>query len=151
MDALYRIYRDEEIKKYVEPLYENRQEEIEFTRAYIENAYKFFGYGIWIMETHDGNVIGRAGLSNREYNGETIVEVGYLLDGQYRNKGYASEALNAVMDYGWNELELSSLYCFIRPDNTHSIKFARKHGFVYEGRAVSEDMEFSVYKRKKPE
>lgn len=124
----------------------NRQEEIEFTVAYIENMYKFFGYGIWIIETIHGNVIGRAGLSNREYNGKTIVEVGYLLGRQYRGKGYAREAVKAIIEFAADELELREVYCFIQSDNTYSMKFAEKLGFEYDGNAVSENVEYAVYR-----
>lgn len=124
----------------------NRQEEIDFTVAYIENMYKFFGYGIWIIETIHGNVIGRAGLSNREYNGKTIVEVGYLLGRQYRGKGYAGEAVKAIIEFAADELELREVYCFIQSDNTYSMKFAEKLGFEYDGNAVSENVEYLVYR-----
>lgn len=88
-------------------------------------------------------------MANREYDEKTIVEIGYLLDGKYTGMGYASEAMHAIIEFAWEELELTELYCFIRRENFNSIKFARKLGFVYDGDAESEGIKYSVYKRKK--
>jgi len=46
--ALYSLYDDEALK-YVEPLYEY-DEEVIFTKKYIENMYGFYGYGLWLKK-----------------------------------------------------------------------------------------------------
>ena len=49
LDILYEIYSYPEITRYMEDLYEDREEEEEFTRNYIKCMYHFYGYGIWAM------------------------------------------------------------------------------------------------------
>ena len=49
------------------------------------------------------------------------------------------EALNAIMEYGKNELGLDKVYCRIREDNEVSIKIAKRLGFendtvIYENK-----------------
>ena len=65
MDDLFDLYNKKGITDYIEPLYE-RQEEEEYQRAYIENMYGYYGYGMWLAKekgTH--RLIGRAGIDYR--------------------------------------------------------------------------------------
>jgi len=50
-----------------------------------------------------------------------------------RKKGYASEALNLLMDYCFSVLNLHQLYCNITIDNEPSILLFQKHGFQITG------------------
>lgn len=64
LDDLYEMYRGKSITQYMEGLYEDRAKEEEYTRAYIENMYHFYGYGMWLaVDKHTGKLIGRAGLN----------------------------------------------------------------------------------------
>lgn len=49
MDDLFDLYNKKGITDYIEPLYE-RQEEEEYQRAYIENMYGYYGYGMWLAK-----------------------------------------------------------------------------------------------------
>ena len=65
LDELFALYEDECIYKYKENLYPY-EEELEFQRAYINNMYRFFGYGMWLVFCKEtGKLIGRAGLEHR--------------------------------------------------------------------------------------
>lgn len=60
--------------------------------------------------------------------------VGVLVDEvSERNKGYANEALQLMINYSWERLSLHSLYCNIFESNEHSIKLFLKNGFVQTG------------------
>ena len=60
--------------------------------------------------------------------------VGVLLaDSSERRKGYASEALDIVIKYGFSTLMLHQFYCNIPADNEDSIKLFEKHGFKQIG------------------
>lgn len=133
LDRLYEIYEDSKVKPYVEALYERKEEE-EFTKAYIENMYGFYGYGLWLVcLKEDGKVIGRMGLSHRELNGHTELELGYLLEGRYQNQGYAKEACQEIVKYAFDELEAENINIFTDADNTASRKLAEKLGFIQMG------------------
>jgi ribosomal-protein-alanine N-acetyltransferase len=60
------------------------------------------------------------------------VEVAYLLGKAYWGQGLGTEAAQAVLDYGFNELKLSRLICLIDRDNVASIKVAEKIGMTFE-------------------
>lgn len=60
--------------------------------------------------------------------------VGILIgDASDRKSGYASEALGLLIDYCFNTLHLSQLYCNILTDNEPSLQLFRKFGFEVSG------------------
>jgi len=50
-----------------------------------------------------------------------------------RRKGYASEALNILIQYCFSSLNLHQLYCNITNDNEASVVLFQKHGFLITG------------------
>jgi RimJ/RimL family protein N-acetyltransferase len=126
---LYELYKDENITKYMEPLFPEIEQEIEYTRNYIENVYKFYGYGMWvIVEKNSGLVIGRVGVEYKE--GFDGLELGFMLGVDYQHKGYAYEACKAVLTYGQTELGQKKFCAFVDENNISSINLCRKLGFV---------------------
>ncbi|MCI8300344.1 MAG: GNAT family N-acetyltransferase [Lachnospiraceae bacterium] len=133
LDALYELYQGESITRYMEGLYENRQKEEEYTRAYIENMYTFFGYGMWVaVEKSSGTIIGRAGLDHLQLQGETIVELGYVIGEQFQNQGYATELCESILKFAKESLECPKLYCLIHKENRISVHLAEKLGFIWQ-------------------
>ncbi|AYN01671.1 GNAT family N-acetyltransferase [Chryseobacterium sp. 3008163] len=65
----------------------------------------------------------------------TEAEVGYELLPEYHRKGIMSEALTAVLNYGFNELNLQEILAFTNKFNENSKGLLVKHDFVLqEGR-----------------
>ena len=58
--------------------------------------------------------------------------VGIIIIKKFRNKGFAKEALNLIIDYGFTILNLDKLHCSIEKSNTHSIRLFLSCGFVLE-------------------
>ena len=59
--------------------------------------------------------------------------IGILIDKNYREKGYASEALSLLIDYAFKILRLHQLYCNITIDNQKSLKLFQKYKFSIIG------------------
>ena len=59
-------------------------------------------------------------------------EIGYMLHPQYWKKGIMNEALEKVIDYGFNELGLHSIEAHINPSNSASSNILLRNGFVKE-------------------
>lgn len=131
----------------MEGLYEDYEEEYNFTRAYIKNMYNFYGYGIWVVvRKEDDVIIGRAGLSNREVDGETKLELGYVIGEEYQNQGYAYEACKAVCEFAKEKLYEDELVCFIKKGNDSSVKLAEKLNFEFVMDIVYEGDEYGYYR-----
>ena len=130
IDRLYEIYAEPSITEYMEGLYPDRQEEIEFSKSYIENMYGFYGYGLWmVIEKSSDRIIGRAGLSNREVDGEVCLELGYVIAKESQRQGYATEVSQAILEYAKDELGAIKVIALMKPENEASVRTARKLGF----------------------
>lgn len=137
IDDLFALYAWEGMTEYLEPLYEYEKEK-EYQRAYIENMYGFYGYGMWlVLEKETGTLIGRAGLEHREELGGEL-ELGYAIGTPYRRRGYAAEVCLAILDYARNYLECDRVNCLIQEGNLVSEHLARRLGF-----ALCEEMEIN--------
>ena len=60
-------------------------------------------------------------------------EVGYDLHPDHWRRGYMNEALQALLGYGFRELDLNRIEADIHPDNLASANTLEKLGFVREG------------------
>lgn len=144
VDRLYEIYGADGMTDYTEPLYEDRQQEIEYTKEYIRNMYEFCGYGLWIVIekpgddaagkpeeniTSEGRIVGRVGITGRE--GYDEAELGYVIEKDRQGRGYAIEACRAVIGYARDVLEMSGLNCFVQRGNEASVKLCKRLGFKY--------------------
>lgn len=131
LDALFALYEDGEITKYTDALYPY-EEEKEFQRAYIENMYRYFGYGLWLVFSKEtGALIGRAGLEHREYHEEIELELGYIIGIKYQGQGYATEVCKAILEYAKENTSFTRINALIDAENVVSERLAEKLGFVH--------------------
>lgn len=129
IDALFALYSWEGMTEYLEPLYDYEKEK-EYQKAYIENMYGFYGYGMWlVIEKETGNLIGRAGIEHREELGGEL-ELGYAIGTPYQRQGYATEVCLAILEYAKNYLECDKLNCLIEKGNLVSEHLAERLGFT---------------------
>lgn len=133
LDDLYALYRGKSITRYMEGLYEDRKKEEEYTKAYIENMYHFYGYGMWLaVDKVTGQLIGRAGLNSLELHGKPALEMGYVIGEEFQNQGYATELCREILRFAENESGFGKVHCLIHKDNQVSIHLARKLGFTWQ-------------------
>lgn len=141
LPALFTLYQKPHMTDYIEPLLD-RDEELEYQRAYIKNIYHFYGFGMWLVfEKKSGILIGRAGLEPKEEG----IELGYMIAPEFQNRGYAFEVCEGVLRYGREKLELDNFQCCIDPNNRASIGLAQKLGFVHVGKMHMGKKEFEKF------
>lgn len=141
LDAVYEVYAAPSITRYMEGLYENREEELEYTRSYIKNTYNFYGYGTWIIERKtDKKVIGRVGFNLRE--GYEEAELGFVIMEEEQKKGYAYECCMAVLKLGKEEYEFEKVQALVKEGNEASVGLCNKLGFKFCGRVQVEGEEY---------
>ncbi len=132
VDSFYRIYAEPSITEYMENLFADRDEEIAYTKDYIEKVYAFYGYGMWtILEKGSGVVIGRAGIIWRE--GYDVPELGFVIGVPWQKRGYASEVCKAILTYAKEELSMEQMQALVRTGNEKSLRLCEKLGFVQDG------------------
>jgi ribosomal-protein-alanine N-acetyltransferase len=104
-------------------------------RGYIINGptamHERYGFGLLAVELKEFGVpIGMCGLIKRDALED--VDLGYAILERYRNKGYASEAAAAVIDYGRTTFGLKRIVAITAQDNQGSINVLQKMGFHFE-------------------
>ncbi|TQR17945.1 GNAT family N-acetyltransferase [Psychrobacillus soli] len=87
-------------------------------------------WGITLKDS--GKVIGSCGFLNK-LTKHYRTEIGYELSKDYWGIGVASEALEAVVKYGYHHLQLERIEALIEPTNIPSQRLVEKQGFIREG------------------
>lgn len=99
----------------------------EFIRGY--DQYTKYRRGRLGMFLETGAFVGWCGLKYHPETDET--ELGFRLKQAYWNKGYATEAARASLDYGFKQLGLFTIMGRVIKDNTASIRVLEKIGMRY--------------------
>ena len=86
------------------------------------------GFGLWIVETHDGGFVGDCGLTWQQVNGRAELEVGYHVRKDLQGRGYATEAAVACLELARDVLKAGRLVAIIHPDNAASRRVAERLG-----------------------
>jgi len=89
-----------------------------------------YSFGIDLLE--EKRIIGGIGIHHVDSYQKTAT-VGYWLGEEYWNRGYGSEALNAVINLGFRKLKLNRLEASVFVGNPSSGKLLEKFGFKREG------------------
>ncbi|WP_307720048.1 GNAT family N-acetyltransferase [Paenibacillus koleovorans] len=87
-------------------------------------------YELALVRRSDGRLIGGCGL-HRE--GTAAAELGYCLSRGVWGQGYAVEAAQALVRFGFAELGLHRIYAKCRPANVGSYRVMEKLGMQREG------------------
>ena len=144
--ALFALYSDQEIRRYFPEgtlTYEETKEELEW---FLNGHPAHPQLGLWATIHKETNqFIGRCGLLPWTIEQRPEVEVAYLLAKEYWGQGLGTEAAQAIVYYGFEQLQLSRLICMIYPENQASIKVARKIGMTFEKEMEDEKGPFLIY------
>jgi RimJ/RimL family protein N-acetyltransferase len=102
-------------------------------------------FGYWVAEEKTtGNVVGEIGFADYKRDLEpslkNLPEAGWVLASQAQGRGYATEAVRAVVAWGDAHFASARTACIIAPENVASIRVAVKCGYkefkatTYKGR-----------------
>jgi len=78
------------------------------------------------------SIIGSCGFNYLDFENERA-EIGYELGYPYWGNGYITEALQALLSFGFQELGLNRIEAKVEPENANSVKVLKKLRFVEEG------------------
>jgi RimJ/RimL family protein N-acetyltransferase len=87
--------------------------------------------GGWVQFTvedlSDGALVGDVGLSPAD--GEPgVIKVGYTIDPRFQGRGYATEAVAALVDYSFSTLDADVVRAYAGAENAPSIRVMEKVG-----------------------
>lgn len=142
LDAMAQLLGDPRVMRYY-PRPKTRQEAQRWI-AWNQANYRELGFGLWIIETVDGEFVGDCGLTMQQVDGERDVEVGYHVRVKFQNQGLGTEAARAAkavaVDHG-----VKRLIAIINPENVPSQRVAEKIGLRHERTASHREGEQRIY------
>ena len=146
LDNLFSFYSDPDVVRYIPDAPRTYQETKEELEWFMNGHPKFPELGLWAtIYKENGQFIGRCGLLPWTIDGQQEVEVAFALSKDYWGQGLATEAAQGIVQYGFENLNLSRLICLIEHDNSGSIRVATKIGMSFEKEAKDEYGPFLVY------
>lgn len=146
LDELYALYRDPEITRYIPDAPRSREEAQEELEWHMHGHPRHPELGLWAtIHKESGKFIGRCGLLPWEIDSQQEVEVAYTIARAYWRQGLGSEAAQAILQYGFEKLNLSRLICLVDEENIASQKVAEKMGMRFEKESRDETGPFWVY------
>ena len=140
-EAMYRNWaNDREVTKYLTwPVHADP----EVTGALLETWVKeyendhYYQWAIGLKE-RNGEPIGSISVVHSRDDIE-MVHIGYCIGRAWWNQGIMTEALSAVIDFFFDEVEVNRVECRHDPNNPNSGKVMQKCGMKYEGTMRSAD------------
>ena len=138
--SIFRFRSDPEVQRFNGPTL-NRVEDCYSLILSLQKEIRRQTGIVWgVTLSADDEVIGLMSLHNwSQYHRRA--EVGYDLNRDYWGQGIASEALQAVIHFGFTELNLNHIHASTIATNTPSVRLLEKVGFQLEGTRRSYSLE----------
>jgi len=132
--SMYRYRSDAEVNRFLPKEYhavEDITDLIRRTASEINVPDTWFQLVLICKE--NGQLIGDVGLHFLASDGQhKQVEIGYTLAKNYHGKGYATEALRAILDHVFTTLQKHRVIASIDPENEASMRLLERLGFRKE-------------------
>jgi ribosomal-protein-alanine N-acetyltransferase len=129
--AILRIFGDPEVTRYYDLDTYNTMDQAKELIDFFDESFELeraVRWGIALKESDE--LIGTCGyVWIRQFRGE----IGYDLAREHWRKGYMSEALEAILEFGFDSLGLNRVEALVMTDNAASSGLLRSLGFMEEG------------------
>ncbi len=123
----------------------------QYTRDSVEAAvthWQNHGFGLWLFcHNTNGNFLGYAGLRHAEVEGKDEVELLYALRSPYWGSGLGTQMAKAVVDVGFNQIELETIVAYTLTGNQKSQRLLKRLGFSHEKDFQHADPPHVLYRR----
>lgn len=113
--------------------------DIEYTKnylAFVISKYKAGEFYDWAVTLKDeeNKMIGTCGFSRIDFSND-VGEIGYVINPDFQGHGYATEAVRAIMRFGFEKLDFNRIEAKFIIGNDASLAVMQKCGMQYEGMA----------------
>lgn len=131
--SLFQIWSDPEVTKYMNiDNFTAESQALEMIEILDKLAMENKAIRYAIIELQSNRIIGSCGYNMLDFT-NSKAEIGYEISKQYWGKGYAQEAIRALLDYAFSALQLVRIEAKVEPENINSIRVLQKLNFTFEG------------------
>lgn len=88
---------------------------------------------LFLIDKETGQFMGALTLDNIRRGPAQMANIGYWIGPEFARRGYMSEAVAALVEYAFTELDLSRVEAVSLPKNAASRGLLERCGFKYEG------------------
>lgn len=125
-DRYYEVYADPQTNLF-NPAGPMNVEKAKSTFADMLDHWSEHHFGNWVIRHRASDkILGFGGLSYRMYGTVLRLNLGYRFDKNAWGNGYATELAAFSIRYGFDELEVDTIYALVRPDHRASINVLEK-------------------------
>ena len=131
--TLFEMRTNEEVMRFIHRERPKAIEDVEALINTINEGFKQKQTIAWViaLKENPDQLIGSIGYWRSDFVNHRA-EIGYMLHPDYSRKGIVSEALKAIITFGFEEIKLHSIMANVAPENIASQQILLKHGFVKE-------------------
>lgn len=145
LQVLHSILSDEEVMEYYPKAFDMNK-----TKSWLEwniDNYRKYGFGLWAVILKENNqFIGDCGITMQNIHNNLVPEIGFHINKRFWNKGYATQAAKACLQYAFDVLQLDEVYCYQKYTNIPSRRIAEKMGMKLQEEYADEiNIKTSVY------
>ena len=100
---------------------------------YLQSVYRegsFYDWGVILLDS--GRQIGTCGFTSFDFENHSA-QIGYVLHTDHHGKGIATEAVGAVLDFGFRKLKLQRIEGRFMEENLASRRVMEKNRMQFEG------------------
>ena len=135
-DEIISMYGEPDSNKFIEPLL-NKSDAFyrTFLTKKIEDNEKVHQF--WVVRNKENNeFVGTLNLN--QFSGTDLKHIGCHLARDYWNKGYATELMKRIIEYGFKERKLNAIHAVIEEGHDVSLRLFKNLGFeLFEMRFVN--------------
>ncbi|MGD0543171.1 MAG: GNAT family N-acetyltransferase [Candidatus Acidiferrales bacterium] len=131
-ELFYRMNADPRVMEFMPECMMRAESDLLFER--INEHFRKHGFGLFAAELREERAfIGFVGLAVPSFKAHftPCVEIGWRLSADHWGRGLATEAAQAVVKYGFDELALDELVSFTVPQNMRSRRVMEKIGMTH--------------------
>ncbi|MEG1026817.1 MAG: GNAT family N-acetyltransferase [Flavobacterium sp.] len=136
VDDLFEMDSDAEVHKFIENNPVISKDQIVEVVTMLNQQYDENGIARWaVVDKLTNECIGWAGLKyfRKPLNNKSdFYELGYRFKRKHWGKGYATEASQAILKYGFQNLNINSIFAITHLENKNSINVLQKLGFQFK-------------------
>lgn len=131
--SLFKIWSDPEVTKFMNiDSFTDENQAKDMIKLLDEFSLDNKAIRFSIIEMESNEIIGSCGFNSLDFENEKA-EIGYDIARAFWGRGYASEAISALLDYAFSTLKLNRIEAKVEPENVNSVKVLRKLNFMFEG------------------
>ena len=132
-EDMYDYSRRPEVTKY---LLWTEHKNVGYTKDYlfyVGTRYALGDFYDWaIIDLESRRMIGTCGFTRIDAAND-CAEIGYVLNPDFHGKGYATEAVKKIIEFGFSELSLNRIEARFMKGNEASLRLMQRVGMTFEG------------------